>query len=49
MERRLIFAIVLMIVVAVLPSLFLKPAARRPAPGPVPAAAESAAAATRTS
>jgi YidC/Oxa1 family membrane protein insertase len=31
MERRLVLAIVLMILVAVIPSLFIKPAARRPA------------------
>ena len=31
MERRLVFAIVLMILVAVIPSLFIKPAPRRPA------------------
>ncbi|MGE5760550.1 MAG: hypothetical protein ACM37V_09375, partial [Gemmatimonadota bacterium] len=37
MERRLIYAIALMIVVAVLPSLFLKPAPRRPAPPAAPA------------
>jgi len=40
MDRRLIFAIALMIVVAVLPSLFMKQSPRRPAPGR-PAAAES--------
>jgi len=33
MERRLLLAIVLMVTVAVLPSLFMKPAPRRPAPG----------------
>jgi YidC/Oxa1 family membrane protein insertase len=42
MERRLILAISLMIVVAVIPSLFMKPTARRPVPGQPPAAAESA-------
>ncbi len=41
MDRRLILAIALMIVVAVLPSLFLKQPPRRPAAGG-PAAAESA-------
>jgi YidC/Oxa1 family membrane protein insertase len=44
MERRLILAIALMIVVAVLPSLFIKPAPRRrPVTGQAPAAAESTA------
>lgn len=45
MERRLLLAISLMIVVAVLPSLFIKPPPRRPTPqGPTPAARDSAAA-----
>jgi len=35
MERRLLLAIVLMIVVAVVPSLFLKPVPRRPAVGDI--------------
>ncbi|MDO8667010.1 MAG: YidC/Oxa1 family insertase periplasmic-domain containing protein, partial [Gemmatimonadales bacterium] len=33
MERRLLLAILLMVIVAVVPSLFMKPAPRRPAPG----------------
>jgi YidC/Oxa1 family membrane protein insertase len=45
MERRLILAIALMIVVAVVPSIFLKQAARRPGAGPGAAAAESTGAA----
>jgi len=48
MERRLLFAISLMIGVAVLPSLFMKPAPRRPAPQvPGPAAAPESAAVIR--
>jgi YidC/Oxa1 family membrane protein insertase len=48
MERRLLFAISLMIVVAVLPSLFMKPAPRRPSPQPAaPTAAPESAAAAR--
>ncbi|MEK7667055.1 MAG: membrane protein insertase YidC [Gemmatimonadota bacterium] len=44
MERRLLLAISLMIVVAVLPSLFIKPQPRRPTPQrPTPAARDSAA------
>ena len=48
MERRLILAIALMIVVAVLPSLFLKPAPRRPVAGAGAAAESTAAAAVAT-
>jgi len=45
MERRLILAIALMIVVAVLPSVFMKPAARRPVAGRTAVTAESTGAA----
>ena len=44
MERRLLLAILLMVIVAVVPSLFMKPAPRRPAPG---AAVETPSAAAR--
>lgn len=44
MERRLLLAIVLMVIVAVVPSLFIKPAPRRPAAGAPAAGAPSAAA-----